>query len=283
MDSAVNPSRTINRTSRAARPDGLSRVNAVKLIRAELEDGSWPRLQMALIVAFAGLVGLLASFAMLQLGLRSMEVRYPLALVFAYAAFLFMLWLWLRVTRGYDAPDLSLLDPAVGPHDGSAGSSQATACEPTPQWSSGGGGDFAGGGATESFDAAGAVPLDAPLGLDVVAEAIGGADEAAVPLALVAAVTAIVAMLAFASLYVVWTAPVLFAELIFDGALSYGLYRRIRATERRHWFNTALRMTFLPFVLTALLFWGAGWAMQAYVPKAASVGEVLRAVKTGDR
>lgn len=247
------------------------------MLRAELEDGSWPRLQMALIVAIAGLIGLLASFAMLQAGLQSMAVRYPLALVFAYTAFLLMLWIWLRASRSDHGPDLP--DPGIDLPGGSGSGTRAFNSDAPPEWSSGGGGDFAGGGASESWNVGDVLPSEAPSGLNVVAEGLGAADEAAVPIALLAAAAALVVVLAFASMYVIWTAPVLFAELLFDGALSYALYKRIRKTERRHWFNTALRLTVVPFLLTAIFLGLLGWAMHAYAPNAASIGDVVKVIK----
>jgi len=37
----------------------------------------------------------------------------------------------------------------------------------------------------------------------------------------------------------------------------------------------AVKRTVIPFVLTTVLVAGAGWGMQAYVPEARSIGEVL--------
>ncbi|MDP1792256.1 MAG: hypothetical protein Q8L12_16940 [Methylibium sp.] len=75
-------------------------------------------------------------------------------------------------------------------------------------------------------------------------------------------------------IYVVYVAPVLFAELLLDGALSYTLYRRLRAgDDSPHWFTTALRRTALPFALTAVFLAIVGMALSAYAPGARSLGE----------
>ena len=58
---------------------------------------SYPRTQMALIVALTGDFGLVASFTVLNIGMNSMAPRYPIALGCAYLFFL--IWLWLRTTR----------------------------------------------------------------------------------------------------------------------------------------------------------------------------------------
>ena len=74
-------------------------------------------------------------------------------------------------------------------------------------------------------------------GFDTMGEALGAAaqaDELAIPLGTLIVVVAVVATLALSSLFLVWSAPVLFAELLVDGALAAGLYRRLRRIDPRH-------------------------------------------------
>ena len=78
------------------------------------------------------------------------------------------------------------------------------------------------------------------------------------------------------SLFVIYSAPVLFAELLLDGARAAGLYRGLRGLDRRHWLESALRRTFLPFVLTTAVVTAAGWGMGHYAPEARSIGEVMQ-------
>ncbi|QOY95346.1 hypothetical protein IM543_05640 [Massilia sp. UMI-21] len=80
---------------------------------------------------------------------------------------------------------------------------------------------------------------------------------------------------ALSALFVIWSAPVLFAEILVDALLAAGLYRRLRMLDPRHWMLAALKHTLLPFILTTLVVAGAGWAMQAHVPEARSLGEVI--------
>jgi hypothetical protein len=165
---------------------------------------------MTLIVALTGGFGLLASFVMLKAGLESMAIRYPLALSVAYLFFLFLIWLWLR-TKAEDYLDLpDLTGPLPSPRP-SAG---------VPNFKTGSGGDFGGGGATGSFDAP-TTTLNAgsssPLG--AMGDSVGSvaeADELAIPLLAIALAIGI----ALASFYVVYLAPILFAEVLVDGALS---------------------------------------------------------------
>jgi hypothetical protein len=105
-----------------------------------------------------------------------------------------------------------------------------------------------------------------------VLEGVGAADELAIPLFVLLAMAALV----LSSLYVVYTAPVLFAELMLDGMLAAGLYRRLKGIESNHWIETALRKTFWPFFLTALVCFSTGWAMGVYAPEAHTIGAVLQ-------
>lgn len=262
-----------------------SRDDAVGRLRHDLQTHGWPRSQMTLLVGLTGGSGLLASFLLLKAGLESMALRYPLALLLAYGVFLLLLWLWLRTTADdwADVPDPGL--------DLSGLDITPTSARHTARWSSGEGGDFGGGGASASFDApARAHPLmhrpsvqphggatDTTGSFDGIGSVgdLGDADEFAIPLLLIA----LAAGLALSSLYVVYSASTLLAELMLDGALSATLYHRLRGIERRHWVSTALRRTFLPFALTALLLAAVGWGLQSAAPGARSLGDAIHQVQ----
>jgi hypothetical protein len=89
----------------------------------------------------------------------------------------------------------------------------------------------------------------------------------------VAVIAAIVAAVA-ASVWVVISAPALFADVLFDGALSAGLYRRLRTLNHHQWWEGAIRHTWVPVLGTAITFCAAGYLMQRYAPEAASIGAV---------
>jgi hypothetical protein len=132
------------------------------------------------------------------------------------------------------------------------------------------GGSFDGGGASGNVDfGAGDSGVEAIVEKPLAV--IGHADEGAIPLAVILLALGIV----FSSLFVVWSAPILFAEILVDALLAAGLYRRLRGLDPRHWMVAALRRTLLPFVLTTLVVAGAGWGMQSHAPGARSLGEVL--------
>jgi hypothetical protein len=237
-------------------------------IRGRLEQDGYPRLQMMLLVTVTGAGGFLASYSLLNVGMGEMWVRYLVAFGIAYGVFLLLLWIWLR-TRAEDCSDLSDVVNLM-PDSGSCGGSCASY--------GGQGGEFGGGGASGSFDqpieplhadSASLFPDSGPVGEAL--GAVGDADELAIPLAILVLVGALL----LSSLFVVYSAPILFAELLVDGVLAASLYRRLRGLETRHWLETAIRRTFWPFMLTALTVAAAGWAMGQYAPGAHSIGDVL--------
>lgn len=243
--------------ARPPRSPILTRASAVHSMRARLLRDSFPRIQMFILVSLTGLAGFGASVAMLAAGVDTMALRYLLAMGVAYIVFLLLLWLWLR-TSAADYIDLV-------PTDSGGGSGTETATD-----FAGGGGSFDGGGASANFDVG-----SGDSAIDTVVEkplsVIGEADEAAIPLVVVLLALGI----AFSSLFVIWSAPILFAEILVDGLLAAGLYRRLRVLDPRHWMVAALKRTIIPFVLTTLVVAGAGWGMQAYAPEARSLGGVL--------
>lgn len=253
----------------------LFRHREVSRLRARLERDGYPRLQMLLLVSLTGAAGFLASSTLLHLGLTEMWVRYLAAFGFAYLAFLGLLWLWLRTSAEdyVDIPDISGLVPSGGSGGHDCGGF------------SGGGGSGGGGGASGSFDGPG---FDAPIessandsvssAVDAAGDALGGADEIAIPIALIVGVGALL----LSSLWIVYSAPVLFAELLLDGMLAASLYHRLRGLETQHWLETAVRRTWVPFLITALIVSASGWGMKLYAPHAHSVGEVLAYAKQGD-
>lgn len=245
------------------------RDREVAKMQHQLERHGFPRLQMSLLVGITGACGFAASYVLLHLGMLTMWSRYLAAFGVAYLAFLALLWLWLRtkVEDYLDAADIASGDWGGG------GCADGPSVE-LPGIRSGGGGDFSGGGATASFD----TPADAASSssgiTDAVGDAVGSAadaDELAIPLLVLLLALA----LAFSSLYMVYTAPALLAEVAVDGLFAAGLYRKLRGLEPQHWLQTAVKRTIIPFALTAVLVSGVGWGLGHFAPGAHTLGQAL--------
>lgn len=91
-----------------------TRRKEIARIQCTLERLHSPRLQMMLIVALTAAVGFLASFALFHVGVESMWIRYPFAVVIAYVAFLFLLWCWLRLRSSDFLDGLDVPSPSTG-------------------------------------------------------------------------------------------------------------------------------------------------------------------------
>lgn len=246
----------------------IHRHQEIKKIRGDLERDSFPRLQMFLLVTLTGASGFVASYTFLHAGLVEMWLRYLASFGVAYLMFLVFLWLWLR-TRSDDYADLPDVSGVT-----SSSSDGHGACY------SGKGGDFGGGGASGSFDSPSeeiSVIGDAGGSVGDALGTVAETGEFAIPLAALILIGAMV----FSSLFMVYSAPTLFAELLVDGVLSASLYRRLRGLETCHWLETAIRRTAWPFILTAAITSASGWAMTLYAPGAHSIGDVVSYSKRG--
>jgi hypothetical protein len=218
-----------------------------------------PRFQVSVILLLTALIGFLTSFLLLHSGVIWMWLRYPISILVAYGGFLLLLgwWLWLQ-GRGRQA-DLSALDyidelphPDLdGPHFG-------------------GGGDFGGGGAGGNWEdciSSSSVGSEGGSGfLDL------GLDAEEIWLLVVAVVALLGGIVA--TFYVIYIAPALLAEILIDGALVAGLYRRVKRIDERHWLWSAMRRTCVPALLVTLFFTVAAYALQSAVPEAHTMAGV---------
>jgi hypothetical protein len=197
-----------------------------------------------------------------------MWLRYPVAILTAYGVFLMLLGIWLWLQR--HSLDADLLD--LDFHRSSASD--------TAESLHFGGGDGGGGGAggswgesvssstsASSASSGGSGSADIGFGLDFE-------EGCLVVIALLALVGGLVA-----SFYVIYIAPALLAEILVDGAMVAGLYRRVRNIEPGNWLQTAVRRTILPAILAAVFFTVAGVALQKAYPTAQSIGDVWNQFK----
>ncbi|HEX7317420.1 MAG TPA: hypothetical protein VF297_26205 [Pyrinomonadaceae bacterium] len=286
--------KSAGRKGRAARkPQAPPAARRVERVRRLLLRRGLPRVQMSLILAATGAAGFIASFVMLHLGVWRMWVRYPLAVLFAYAVFIVLLRVWLllhgREPRGNTvdsdphgtdlATDIAL-DSVGGTGEGPG--------------IFGGGGDFGGGGAGGSWgDGIGSGVHQASTAYDAGGVSSGGggggggdwlsgldifdADSEGCVFFLLA--LALIVAGVCASLYVVYAAPLLLAEILVEGVLLSGLYRGMRRARRDgDWLGAAVRRTWLPVLLTIIMFTAAGYLLQRAAPRARSIGEAFRAV-----
>lgn len=284
------------------------RATLVAEIRARLSRRGTPRAHMTFIVLTTGLAGFAASMALLYAGVTRMAIRYPLAVAIAYGVFLWLIWFWLqrfRLRATLDVSDEGGRDRANAWDvvEVPMGLDLADAPDTKDPGGFGGGGGFSGGGGGSNWSGGTPAPVSANLAAGpgsaarlsgmplrpVAASEGSGASATSLDLvdvdegALILIPVILVSAVAFSfALYVVYIAPVLFAELLLDVALAAGLYRRLQGVDRRHWLSSAVRQTAIPAIIVAVLLTGAGAVMQAVYPDATSIGRVWERVRGGD-
>lgn len=240
----------------------IQRSQVVQRVTARLEGRAAVRLQLFAVIAVAGVVGFGVSFALLRAGLDSMAWRYGAASIFGYGTFALLLRMWVGWRGSID------LDPLADPlfPDVSWRSARPEFPELFAGGRSGGGGASAGwlsntAGQPVSKSAAGG--LDVDLG-----------DSFVWVLVLLAAAFAGVAAVG----YVIFTAPVLVAELMVDAAIVSTVYRRISISGTHHWAATVIRRTWLAAAVLTLSVMAGGYALQKIAPGTRSIGPAIAAI-----
>jgi hypothetical protein len=61
--------------------------------------------------------------------------------------------------------------------------------------------------------------------------------------------------------------------------LVSGLYHRLRRIESANWLNTAVRKTWIPIAIVAVVFTVGGYAMQKMVPQADSIDDIVAVIR----
>jgi len=238
---------------------------------------------MSLILLATACSGVLASKLFLYLDIDNFVLRYPLAVLFAYAVFFFCIKLWLMYVSSGHRSDSSVLDwidiPTSTGRNGGGGM-------PSVQ---GGGGQFSGAGASGSFDG----PLVGEASLptvsdgssemlggvgDTVAEAAGALGEEGGFMAVVvlSVLAAVVAAILGGAVYVISEAPVILSEAAFEGVLALSLLRKTRLIDDEDWIGSIFRTTWIPFAITLAVTLIAALVLHSYFPDASRLAEISR-------
>lgn len=292
----TNFKKTSKKTSNMANKP--SRSHLVSSLKARIEKDGYPRLQMMLMVLMTGLIGFLSSFILLHSGMQTMWLRYLCAFGIAYIGFIGLLRVWL-VTQREHVADVAEAVLDIAYHSSRPSSSSLSSSGDaiaSMNQLSGQDGDFSGAGACASFDDAGSVsePLidlsetgnaassgssygggssgSSSSGIGDTLSGVGDADDLVIPLAIAAFVLALL----LSTLYVVYSAPMLLAELSVDFLLATGLYRRLKRIPETAWLGTAIKKTIWPFLITALVISASGWALQNSAPGANTLSEAWK-------
>ena len=251
----------------------MSRGVLKRRLEGYVRKHGYPRLQMTLTVLATALCGFVFSVLLFRAGVDVLWIRYAVALVLAYGVFLLLLALRVRTRSKVEVDPFSVIDSTPGSGEGSLDISKASA-----EFGAGGG-HFGGGGASAHFEMA-APPGGIVDTAGTTDSAAGGADvatslfEESAAIAIAAALFAALAGLCV-SIYMIYIAPSLYAELLLDGAVSAALLRRLKTHDQRHWAKTAFKRTWFSVLLMLLSFGFAGWAIPHVTPEAKTLGQFI--------
>jgi hypothetical protein len=252
----------------------LERRLLIEMLRERLSTDGFPRLQMLVIVAVAGVAAFACSVVALRLGIAHMGVRYGVASIAGYLTFVGMVRLWIAWQRGRWEPDgldaVDVMDAAISsPPD--VGIERGVPAMFR-------GGRSGGGGASNLWDG------PAPVRASGAPRPAGGGfsldlDEAWPVVVAVGCVALALGLVAV--VYTIWLAPVLLAEVALDAALVSALYRKLRREDAGTWIGATLRRTWIPALAVVVLMTIAGSALQYAAPEARSIGGVMSSLRSG--
>jgi hypothetical protein len=270
-----------------SRPTSLPDPTPRELMRV-LQMRHLTRLSMSLVVAASIALALLTTKGLLSLGMVDMWVRYNIALLVGYAVFFVGVWIWLhlspygshlRARRKSSDFDIGIDLPSGSSESPSGDVNVSSGCADVK----GGGGSFDGGGAGGSWDAAETnVAVDLP-GASREGNALvdlggldAGGDEAGFLIVIAGILIAAVLLVIFgATAYVIYQAPAILAEVVFQVLLGSPLARGARALDTANWAAVLFAKTWKPFAITAATAMGFALFCKVYFPGAASMGELL--------
>jgi hypothetical protein len=228
-------------------------------VRAWLERNFFLRVHMSFILGGTFGAGLLATKALLALGVNRLALRYALAVSVAYLVFLLLIRVWMfyvRMARG--GVDFT----GEGLDWGRAWQSGDTS------GFGGSGGKFGGGGASGSWG-------NAPAPVKSSASPSFSFDFDADELLVVILVIAVVLSLLFVAIYIIYTAPALLSEAAFEAMLAAALAKRTRQIHHPGWIGVIWRATIWQFLLVLVLSAALGWAAQRRCPEAKRLRDVF--------
>ncbi|MGE0102091.1 MAG: hypothetical protein AB7H86_06950 [Blastocatellales bacterium] len=251
------------------------------------------RLHMTLILGAVVLSGVITSKLLLLAGLRSMAIRYPIAVLLAYLVFfvLIRLWLWYvgispqaresTADSGGFIPDIS-----PGIDIGSRGTG----------WGGFGGGTSGGGGASDSWGESASEWLSStepPPSASPGSFSLGGSgsssgkgsggslfdldlgDDGCLPIIVMILLAALILLIFGSAAWLIYQAPAIFAEAAFEAALASGLIRASKGIDSPDWKGSILKATWLPFVLVLVMSIALGWTVNEFCPDAATIREAF--------
>jgi hypothetical protein len=238
-------------------------VNSVSF-KKRITSGFLVRFHMALILPAVIGSGILASKSLLESGMLSLSLRYPLAILCSYCVFLGLVRVWIWYVSVRNSASFNLGNVNLGGIDLSGGTGGAAPVHF-------GGGDSGGAGASDTWGDAGYGEAPSMPKLDLGFDLDLGDDGWGIILLLAAVVLGIV----LAGGYLVYAAPDILPEAAAQVAFASAITRVKKQDQHHGWMSGVLRSTAIPFFIVMLLAAGLGWKAHNHCPQATKMAHVL--------
>jgi hypothetical protein len=231
---------------------------------------------MSLILVGVSFSGLIVSKLLLETGLRSMIIRYSIAVAISYFLFFGLIKLWLlylqrssKVVSSEKGSDISGFFDLTTPPNLSAGSIVSH------------GGEFGGAGASGDWSdsplGSGIVPVsDAPQsGLVSKGSVLDDIDigDGGIVLIVLGVLLALIFGVGF---YLVYAAPTILSETAVQVMLASSLVRTSKTMDNPDWVGSIFKATWVPFAIVMILSIAIAWISAHYCPGAAKLSDVFR-------
>jgi hypothetical protein len=244
------------------------------------------RLHMTLILVATFAVGLLTVHGLFAIHLAKLWMRYAIAVLVAYGAFLGLLKVWLvyfaiciRHAHGGGSSsggDFDFCD--FSSSGGSSGGGSSSVSSSLSDLGTGGG-KFGGGGASGSWGTPEpqpvvAAPLKSSSGSSSSGSGFGldlDGDEIVLVLIVIAVATAIIG----AGAYLIWAAPTILGDTAFNAVLASALIHKTKKVSHPDWVGSVVRATAIPFSIVFALTILMGWYAQHICPGAMRVRDAI--------
>ena len=265
--------------------------------RARLQSFSL-RFHVLLIVVATGGFAALVSRVLLEFGMTHLGTRYAVVVAASYVAFCGLVRLWIEIVRRSFAPRTQAAQPTGKssnvpdvlsgmvklPSGGGSGSGSGAGA-----WAPGRGGDFAGGGASGSFEES-AAQMAIASSVDENSPGLfsgggsGGSGKSSFDLGdldgdagiALLALFALLAVLASAVLVVLWIGPGVLVEAGLAAFVTTGLARRSMFEAEVSWLRVVIAKTWWIAVLILIAAVWAGTDIEQTLPGVRTAGEAIR-------
>lgn len=239
------------------------------------------RLHMTVILVATFAVGLLTVHGLFAIHVAKLWMRYAIAVIVAYGAFLGLLKMWLIyfaicIRHAHGKASSGGVDISDFCDFSSGGSSSGSSSSISDLGS--GGGKFGGGGASGSWGTSGPQPvIVAPVKSSGGSGSGGGfgldldGDEIVLVLIIIAVATAIIG----AGAYLVWAAPTILSDTAFNAILASALIHKTRKVSHPEWVGSVVHATAIPFAIVFALTVLMGWYAQHICPTALRVRDAI--------